>query len=155
MTRQLTRVDIHFVPDRINHWLRFGEPRDEHMLDRRRAVVFFEPGQVFGYVRWLANDYGTILWRLYVLRAGGWGDVLIRVPGVRPGAEVLLGLAQPPKIKLALELIDGLEANGFAPAEIAPDYWGHVHNRLSVRKEVRPYGSVQHDAWLARRAVRP
>ena len=122
MPRQLTRVDIHFVPDRINHWVRFGEPRDEYMLDRRRAVAFFEPGQVFGYVRWLANDHGTTLWRLYVLRAGSWGDILIRAPGVRPGAEVLLGLAQPPNIKQALALIGGLEANGFEPSEIAPDY---------------------------------
>lgn len=153
MTELLTRVAIHFVPKRINHWLCFGDPLGHHYLDRQRAVTWFGPGQIFGYVRWEANDYGTVLWRLYVLRAGRPHDLMSRVPGVVPGAEVLLRLDGKAKVKRGLAHIDTLEKVGFDPGEIAPDHWHHLHNRLSFGQGPRLYTADQHRAWLARQAV--
>ena len=54
----MTLVEIVFLPDWLNHWLRFGEPDRAHDLDRRRSIALFGPGRLFGYVRWRANDYG-------------------------------------------------------------------------------------------------
>ena len=37
-----------------------------------------------------------------------------------------------------LQLIDAVEALGIDPADVAPDHWHHVHNRLSVSEIPRP-----------------
>jgi hypothetical protein len=153
MSTPLTRVDLWFLRDRLNHWVRFGAPVAEHLIDRRRRCFDFAAGQVFAYVRWEAGDYGTELWRLYVLRAGRPGDILSRVPGVTPGAEVLLRLDGPGPVKRALAVVDALDAAGYDPAAIAPEYWRHVHNRLFARLPVRPYTAEQHRAWLLRARV--
>ena len=82
-------------------------------MDRRRAFDYFAPGQVFGYIRWEANEYGTRDWCFYVIRASDTAFPLDRVPGVTPGGEVLLELRGNAKIKKALEAIDAIEAEGF------------------------------------------
>ena len=153
MTGIRTGVSLHYLPDRINHWLRFGRPVTEIILDRRRRFAQFESGQVCGYVRWQANDYGTVLWRLYVLRAGRPGERLVQVPGVVPGADRLLRLDRPATVKPALAVIDALEEAGYDPADVAPEYWQHVQNRLAVGDVVRPYAADQHRAWRARQGV--
>jgi hypothetical protein len=155
MTAAPTQIALQFLPDRVNHWLRFGRPSAERVLDRRRAVAMFEPGQLCGYVRWQANDHGTVLWQVFVLRTGRPGDRLTRVPGVVPGAELLLRAARRPAIAQAFAAIDALEAAGFDPAAITPDYWRHVHNRLAVNAAVRAYDREQDRAWRARRALVP
>ena len=76
-----TRVEIHFLPEFLNYWVRFGEPRQWRDRDRRRAFAYFGAGQVFGYVRWEGNEYGTQLWRLLVVRAGSEVFPLHRIPG--------------------------------------------------------------------------
>ncbi|MEQ8402677.1 MAG: DUF2840 domain-containing protein [Roseitalea porphyridii] len=155
MTEPLTRVAIRFVPKRINYWLRFGDPVRHRYIDRQRAIAWFNPDQIFGYLRWEANDYGTVLWRFQVLRAGRPDDVMGRVPGVLPGAEVLLRLDGKAKVKRGLAHVETLEKAGFDPAHIAPDHWRYLHNRLSFGETPRLYTTDQHHAWLARRTVQP
>jgi hypothetical protein len=155
MTAPLTEVEIHFLHELMNHRVRFGHPVRETFLDRRRALAWFAPGAVFGYVRWQNGPYGSELWRLYVLRAGVPGKTLVQVPGVRPGAEILLRLDGSRKVKPALHIIDDLEDRQFDPAEVSPDYWRHVHNRLFGGGEVRPYTAEQHTAWLRRKDIVP
>ena len=46
-------------------------------------------------------------------------------------------------------------ALGIDPADAAPDYWRHVHNRLSAGLEPRGYTAAQHRAWLLRQACPP
>jgi uncharacterized protein DUF2840 len=46
-----------------------------------------------------------------------------------------------------------LWALGIDPAEAAPDYWYHVHNRLSVNEVPRVYTRARHQAWLHRRSI--
>jgi len=153
MTAPLTEVQIHFLLDLVNHRVRFGHPLREAYLDRRRALAWFAPGAVFGYIRWRNGPFGSELWRLYVLRAGAPGDDLIRVPGVLPGAEILLRLDGAGKVKPALLIIDDLEERGFDPAEVSPDYWHHVHNQLFGGGRVHPYAAQQHRAWLRRKEI--
>ena len=46
MAEPLTRVEIAFYPEFVNHWLRFGEADEWQDLDRRRALAFFRSGRV-------------------------------------------------------------------------------------------------------------
>jgi hypothetical protein len=133
--------------------IRFGRTADQRILDSRRRVLSFAPGSVFAFIRWAANDYGTILSRIDILRAVGPGECFSTVPHVRPGGESLLHLSSWPKVERVLQAIDAVEALGIDPAEAAPDHWRHVHNRLSVGEQPRPYTRSRHQAWLNRRKL--
>lgn len=117
MSEQLTRVEIAFYPEHLNHWLRFGEPDEQHDLDRRRALALFKPGRVFGYVRWRANEYGTQDWRFTIVKTVAPSLLLSRIEGIDPGGEVLLLVTGNTKVKRALLQIDALEAGGFEPVD--------------------------------------
>jgi len=149
MNRQFTLVEIAFYPEFLNHWLRFGVPDLEFDLDRRRALACFKPGRIFGYVRWIANEYGTQKWQLYVVRTVDHSRPLSRINGVHPSGEILLKTAGTTKVKRALVQIDVLEVDGFDPTEVSPAYYRHVHNRITTGHPARVYSSAQHEAYLA------
>jgi hypothetical protein len=149
----MTEVELIWVEGEIQHWIRFGDDRDLRILDRRRRIVGFEPGGVFGFVRWRANAYGTVASRLDILRAVPPGTAVTTVPGITPGGEMLLHLSGWPRVEKALRAIDAIEALGIDPEEVAPDHWRHVHNRLSVNLPPRPYTCERHRAWLKRREI--
>ena len=155
MSELLTRVDVLYLPDFVNYWLPFGNPRHWQELDRRRALAYFAPGQVFGYMRWEANEYGTRYWRFWIVRAGRGGARLLRVPGIRPGAEVLFDARGKARIKRALEAIDNLTASAFDPANVAPAYFQHLQIRVHTRLRVRPYTAAQYRAQAVRRELFP
>jgi len=149
----LTSVGLVFYRDRVEHWLRFGRDAGEHILDRRRRLVFFAPGAVFAFVRWQAKGFGTVLSRIDVLRACGTSEPCATVPGVRPGGEILLRLSGWDRVQRVLALIDAVEQAGVEATDVAPAYWQHVHNRLLCGEQPRPYARDQHRAWLLRRRV--
>ena len=154
MSEPFTQVQIAFYPDYLNHWLRFGVPDEGHDLDRRRLLAFFRPGRLFGYVRWWANEYGTQDWRFAVIRTEAKPSrFLSRIEGVTPGGEVLLLATGNTRVKRALLQIDRLEADGFEPVEVSPDYYRHVHNRIVAGRPIRPYSYEQHAAHLAGQRV--
>ncbi|MDJ0683718.1 MAG: DUF2840 domain-containing protein [Alphaproteobacteria bacterium] len=153
MTERFTRVEIVFYPEHLNHWLRFGAPDEQHDLDRRRSLALFNPGSVFGYVRWRANEYGTQDWRFLVIQSAEPSRFLSRVEGVYPGGEVLLLAVGNTKVKRTLSVVDALEDAGFDPADASPDYYRHVHNRITVGQPVRPYTDQQHTAHMAAQRV--
>jgi hypothetical protein len=105
---------------------------------------------VFAFVRWRANDFGTILSRIDIVRAAGEGDAIITVPGIAPGGVSLLRLAGWPRVARVLAAIDQVEALGIDSADVCPDHWRHVHNRLCVGSAPRPYTAGRHRAWLIR-----
>lgn len=150
---ELTHVELVWLKKRIENWIRFGRTTEEHVLDRQRRLVSFEPGSVFAFIRWAANDYGTVISRIDILRAVSPGERYSTVPHVRPGGESLLRLAGWPKVEKVLQAIDTVEALGIDPADAATDHWRHVHNRLSVGERPRPYTRSRHQAWLHRRKV--
>lgn len=153
MCELFTRVEIAFYPEHLNHWLRFGTPDVEHRLDRRRALAFFRPGRLFGYVRWSANAYGTQDWRLSIVRSARPGEDIRRIDGVAPGGTVLLFAVGKAPVKRALQQIDTLETDGFDPAEVSPAYFRHLHNRIAVGQPVHAYTQAQHAAHRAAQAV--
>lgn len=151
----LTHVELTWVEKKIEHWLRFGRRAEEKILDRRRSIASFAPNNIFAFVRWASNDYGTIISRMDVVRAVETGERFQTLPFVRPGGEILLRVDGWPKVERALRAIDAIDALRIDPADVAPEYWRHLHNRLAAGHEPRAYTREQHAAWLKRRSVAP
>jgi len=149
----LTNVELTWIEKKIEHWIRFGAIAEETRIERPRRVVSFNPGSTFAFVRWAANDFGTIIFRIDIVRAVSAGEPYQTLPFVRPGGEILLRIDGRPKVECVLHAIDVIESLSIDPGEVAPDHWRHVHNRLSAHQQPRPYSREQHDAWLKRRSV--
>jgi hypothetical protein len=152
-SKRLTWVELVWFEKRIERWIRFGRSTDERILDRRRRLVGFEPGALFAFVRWAANDRGTVISRIDILAAAAPGAACSTVPGVTPGGEQLLRLSGWPKVAQVLRCIDAIDALGVDPAAVAPEHWRHVHNRLAAGEAPRPYTRERHRAWLLRREL--
>jgi hypothetical protein len=148
-----TQVELVWIEKHTEYWVRFGRERREQILDRRRRILFFPPGSVFALVRWAANEHGTVLSRLDILRTVERNAACQTVPTVAPGAEVLLHVDGWPKVERVLQLIDAIEARGIDPIDVSPDHWRHVHNRMTVGETPRAYGLRQHRAFLLRREI--
>ena len=150
-----TEVELTWLEGRIEHWIRFGHDCGETILDRRRRILRFAPGNVFAFVRWASNDFGTIVSRIDIVCAIDRGESYQTLPFVRPGGEILLRISGWPKVERVLQAIDAVEALGIDAADTAPEHWRHVHNRLAAGVEPRPYTGTQHRAWLLRRRLAP
>jgi hypothetical protein len=151
----LTHVELLWLEKRIENWIRFGRHVEEQILDKRRRVLSFAPGNIFAFVRWTSNDFGALISRIDIIRAVEPGQRCATVPYVRPGGDILLRLSGWPKVERVLQIADAIEALGIDPADAAPDYWHHVHNRLSVNEVPRSYTRSRHRAWLHRRRIAP
>lgn len=147
----LTEVELTWIEKRTENWIRFGHNVGEQILDRRRRVLRFAPDSVFGFVRWAANDYGTVASHLDVLRTVRPGEPQQTVPFVRPGADILLKVEGWPKVERVLQMTDAIEAIGIDPSEVSPDHWRHVHNRMNAGEQPRSYTTQHHKAFLLRR----
>ncbi|MEP4165423.1 DUF2840 domain-containing protein [Maricaulis sp.] len=150
-----TQVDLIWIDGRQERWIRFGAIVEATIVSRTRRIVAFDPDAVFALVRWTANAYGTALSRIDIVRTCSAGAAYSTLPHVTPGGELLLHLSGWPKVEQVLQRIDAIEALGLDPAEAAPDYWHHVHNRLSVGMTPRRYTRAQHRAWCLRRPLPP
>lgn len=150
-----TNVELTWREKRIEHWIRFGRIADDRRLDRHRRIVGFAPGSIFAFARWAANDAGTIVSRIDIVRAVAAGETYQTLPFVRPGGEILLRVFGSPKVDKVLDAIDAIEAIGVDPADAAPDYWRHVNNRLAVNQPFSAYSRQRHRAWLLRRELLP
>ena len=149
----LTRVELTWVEKRIEFWIRFGNATDNQILDRSHRIVSFRPGAVFGFVRWAANDYGTVLSRIDILRAVSPGSAYQTLSFVRPGGEILLRIEGWPKVDDVLRHVDAVEAIGIDPAAVDPDHWRHVAHWMNAGEAPRPYTAARHRAWLRRREI--
>ncbi len=147
----LTRVALAYVDQRFDIYLRFGEPARVIRHDRWRRVAVFLPGAVFCRIRWQANDYGTVRWQLMVMQACTPLDAAQRIPGVQPGARLLLHAEGDMQVRAVLQRIDAIEALGIAPVSASPAYWRTLANRLAARLPLPEYTAERHAAWLAGR----
>jgi len=150
---RLTEVELTWIEKRQEHWIRFGRVAQDRILTRRTRVVSFRPGAIFAFVRWTANDYGTIASRIDVVRAVAPGEPYTTLPFVRPGGDILLHIERWPKVSQVLAAIDAAETAGVDPCDAAPDHWRHVHNRIAAGQQPRPYTIERHRAWLKRREI--
>lgn len=151
--RVLTEVELYWHEGKIERWIRFGHEAEERILDRRRRVLAFAPDVTFAFVRWASNDYGTLVSRIDILRAVDRGEACSTVPGVTPGGEILLRAFGWPKVERVLKTIDAIDALGIDPADVDPNHWRHVHNRVAAGLEPRPYTRERHRAWSMRRRI--
>lgn len=149
MTRR-TSIQLTWIEGRVERWLRFGRIVQETVTSRSERRVGIDPDGVFAFVRWAANDYGTVESRIDILRAPHPGERISTVPFVTPGGVSLLRLSGWPKVEAVLIAIDQVEALGIDPEEVCPDHWRHVHSRFSCNLAPRPYTELRHDAWLKR-----
>ena len=149
----LTRVSLAYVEHRIKLYLRFGEPTRTLRLDRWRSVAMFLPNAMFCRIRWQSNDYGTIRWQLMVMQACTPLDAAQRIPGVQPGARLLLHAEGENQVRAVLERIDAIEALGIDTIDVSPAYWRTLGNRLAAYLPLPEYSTERHAAWLAGRAL--
>ena len=149
----LTRVSLAYIEHRFKLYLRFGEPARTLQLDRWRRCAVFKPGAMLCRIRWQANDYGTVRWQLMVMQTATPREAVQRIPGVQPGACLLLHAKGENAVRAVLERIDGIEALGIAAIDVSPAYWRTLGNRLVARLPLPEYTAVRHDAWLVGRAL--
>lgn len=149
----MTRVELTWVEGRTEYWIRFGHEAGTQILDRSRRIVSFRPGAVFAFVRWAANDYGTVISHIEIARAVAPGNAYQTLPFVRPGAELLLKIEGWPKVEDILRHVDAIEALGIHPAAVDPDHWRHVAHWIDAGEAPRPYTVERHQAWLRRREI--
>ena len=151
----LTYVELIWIEKRVERWIRFGRIASKQTIDRHCSVVAFVPGDVFAFVRWASNDFGTVVSRIDILRAVRPGEPFSTVGFVRPGGESLLRVNGWPKVERVLQAVDAIEALGVDPPDVAPDHWRHVHNRLAAGAVPHAYTRERHAAWLKRQRIKP
>ena len=149
----LTRVALAYIDQRFDLYLRFGDPARIIRFDRWRRCAVFTPNAVLCRIRWQANDYGTIRWQLMVMQTCTPLDGAQRIPGVQPGARLLLHAEGENQVHAVLERIDAIEALGIAPVGASPAYWRTLANRLAARLPLPEYTAERHAAWLTGRVL--
>jgi hypothetical protein len=149
----LTRVSLAYIEARFKLYLRFGEPARTLRLDHWRRCAVFLPGAMFCRIRWQANDYGTVRWQLMVMQAATPLDDVQRIPGVRPGARLLLHAEGEHAVRAVVERIDAIDAQGIAAIDVSPAYWRTLGNRLAARLALPEYTAERHAAWLVGREL--
>lgn len=149
----LTHVELTWIAKQFEHWVRFGRITHDRIVSRRTRIASFRPDAIFAFVRWAANEHGTIASQIDIVRAVSAGEAYTTLPFVSPGGEILLSIHGWPKVEQVLRAIDAVEALGIDPCDAAPDHWRHVHNRLTVGHRPRAYTLARHRAWLLRAGV--
>lgn len=144
-----TGLRLRVVKNCANDRLLFGRPAVTYGLNEGGALHLFDAGQVFGFVRWRGDGYGTQTWRVVVACGLKVGEDGTAVPGLEPGGEVLLHAFGKVRAKRALRALDVL-SDGHVLHEIAPAYLRHVH--LCVARNVRP-DPYDEDAFRLRAAT--
>ncbi len=152
---RMVRVELTWIEKKIEYWIRFGQPANEQIIDRRQRILSFRPSTVFAFVRWASNDFGTIISRIDIVRAVEPGEAYQTLPFVRPGGEILLKIEGWPKVEDVLHHVDAIEAIGIEADAVSPEHWRHVHNRMAAAQRPRAYTLEQHRAFLLRRKVQP
>ena len=152
---RMTRVELTWIEKKIEYWIRFGQPSNEQIIDRRQRILSVRPNTVFAFVRWASNDFGTIISRIDIVRAVEPGEAYQTLPFVRPGGEILLKIEGWPKVEDVLHHVDAIEAIGIDADAVSPELWRHVHNRMAASQPPRAYTLEQHRAFLLRRKVQP
>ena len=148
----ITKLSLIEATQQTNDRLLFGRPHNPNKLDGQIEELRFKPLQIFGFVRWRGNQYGTQTWRVIVAQAGCPGENLTQIPGVKPGAHLLLHAFGKTRAKRALRVIAML-SEAHVLHEIAPAYWRHVHLQISKNKEPEPYDPEMFEALARARSV--
>ena len=134
----VTQLTLHFRGKNVNDRLLFGRSVDQNNAIKHTSIHYFETGQIFGFVRWRGDEFGTQTWRVVVAQAGRLGEQLTRIPSVNPGAHLLLHAFGKTRAKRAMRAIDVLSGTALLH-EVAPAYWRHAHLQISKNLPIEPY----------------
>jgi hypothetical protein len=153
MSACLTRVNLVFVPLRMNVYLRFAQPVQQRYFNWRCHSAYFAPGQVLCRIWWEGNEYGTTRLELAILQAKGPRQCLQKLVGITPGAAVLLRVQGGHQVQQVLRLISAIQAQQIDPASVSPCFWRVLQNRLATHGETPVYTPARHAAKVWREAV--
>ncbi len=134
----ITALTLRVKGNKVNDRLHFGGSVSEVDQSRNKQVYTFEPSSIFSFVRWRGDEFGTQTWRVVVAQAGAPGERLTKIPGVEPGAHLLLHAYGKAGAKRALRAIEVL-SDSFVLHEIEPAYWRHVHIQVARNLPLEPY----------------
>jgi hypothetical protein len=151
---RMTRVALLDLPARIKVTLRFGIPHSERRYNCARSEAIFTPHALFCRVHWEISASGLPRWQLLVLQAGNGQEAVQRIPGIDPGAVLLLEVSGTTAVQRVLRVLAEIEARSISLADVSPAYWRTLHNRLVARKRLPVYTFARHESYLLTRADR-
>ena len=125
MSSRLTAVHEHYRKKRYNHRVVFGQPVRRVRRGWRSRYAVFEAGQVFGYERWFANQYGTQAWTFTVGKAVQDGHHT-RVPGIKPGAQIWVMAKGKTQVKRLFTALDSMKKAGIKPEDVCEHRWRNI-----------------------------
>lgn len=143
-TDYLTTAALHYLDGRRNYRLLFGNPvnlvTEDYRYGETHDVAYFRPGSIFAVDLWDRNEYGTMRWRVYILKAGAVGEVVDAVPQIQPGAHILLHVKGTRRCKLLMQWLRLVEAEG-DPAARPADFYTVRHHIIdgSPERRLSPY----------------
>ncbi|WP_165776835.1 DUF2840 domain-containing protein [Paremcibacter congregatus] len=149
MRKDLTRIETISLRGRLHYYTRFGRPVSKVTMPPYRGLEYYRPGQLLGYIRWQAGEYGSRLWRFMILRTVSFTgkSPSHQVEGVSPGAYIILDVEGALKVRAAMNVIDQIENMGIDPAEVSPAYYGHLHQRILTNQPYHRYSMEQHQSF--------
>lgn len=156
MHKDVTRsvFEIYYLEGWANYRILFGVPDDVMRIDRKRLLGVFSPNKTVGYLRWRANEFGTQTWRCFIVKTADVGAPVTRIPGVTPGANILLSTRGNTYTKRFLKYFDALSKQQ-RPLEFVPDaYWRQLHLRLHLNMAAHDLNEDQWSAGAVKYAVR-
>lgn len=129
--RNRTAVILSYRKNRRNHRLLFGRPEAEIRRGWHRKLAIFPSDKVLGYERWEANAYGTQHWMISVCRTVSGGSIT-QIPGIQPGAKLLLQVQGTTKSKRFLECLDWLKVQNIDLETVSDRHWMELNLRLDA-----------------------
>ena len=118
-------------------------------LRRDSRGALFPPGSVFVQQVSLGPPGMRGRHAVVVARAAAPGCRAARLPGVLPGAVLLLRAASQGARRAALGAFRRLRDGGIDPSEASPAWLRDLHARLAAGMEPGPYTHARHAAHLA------
>lgn len=129
--RNRTAVILSYRKNRRNYRLLFGRPEAEIRRGWHRKLAIFPPNKVVGYERWEANSYGTQRWTIRVCRTVSSGSIT-QIPGILPGAKLLLQVQGATKSKRFLDCLDRLNVQNIDPETVPDRDWMELNLALEM-----------------------
>ncbi|RZV36086.1 MAG: DUF2840 domain-containing protein [Acidimicrobiales bacterium] len=134
-----TLVKSDYRPDVCNHRLRFGAPVHVVRMSKCTTYFAFKHRDVFGYIRWNRNDFGTINWQFIVARCAH-ETCQTSFPGIHPGVDLLFRARGVKAVKTSLAWMDRLEKTAGKPLEKLPvSFWRKAENSRIIRAKLPLY----------------
>jgi len=132
----LTFVKSDYRANSHNHRLRFGAPSRVIKLSKSCHFSAFQPGAVFGYIRWSQNSFGTVNWHFIIARSSVAGRQS-SFPGIHPGINLLFRARGVQAVKTSLSWLDRVEKTASMPLDHVPiAFWRKAENARVIRSKL-------------------